>query len=67
MGKTILNNNYLNNDVKSLTKSLCESQSNNTNDMINKNQIKTALNKIVSDLDDIVCVSIKCLEVCRHV
>ena len=58
MGKTIFNN--LNDEVKSLIKSLCESQSNNTNDTINiiyKNQIKKAINKIVSDLDDNVCIN----------
>lgn len=58
MGKTIFNN--LNNEVKSLIKSLCESHSNNTNDIINiinKNQIKKAINKIVSDLDDNVCIN----------
>jgi len=38
MVKTIFNN--LNNEVKSLIKSLCESQSNNTDDIINKNKIK---------------------------
>jgi len=61
MGKTIFNN--LKNEVKSLIKSLCESHSNNTNDIINiinKNQIKEAINKIVSDLVDLdnnVCIN----------
>jgi len=58
MGKTIFNN--LNNEVKSLIKSFCGSQPNNTNDIINiinKNQIKKAINKIVSDLDDNVCIN----------
>jgi len=41
MEKTIFNN--LNNEVKSLIKSLCESQSNNTNVIINKNKIKNAM------------------------
>ena len=58
MGITIFNN--FNNEVKILIKSLCESHSNNTNDIMNiisKNQIKMAINKIVSDLDDNVCVN----------
>jgi len=58
MGKTIVNN--LNNKANNLIKSLCESQSNNTNDIvniINRNQIKKAINKIVSDLDDNLCIN----------
>lgn len=55
MGKTIFNN--LNNDVKSLIKNLCESQSINTNDINNKNRIKKEINKIVSELDDNVCIN----------
>jgi len=55
-GKTIFNN--LNNEVKSLIKMLCENQLNNTNDIINKNQIEKAINKIVRDLDDnVLCIN----------
>lgn len=45
MWTTIVNN--LNNDVKSLIKSLSESQANDTNDIINKNQMNKAIKKIV--------------------
>ena len=55
MGKTIFNN--LNNKGKSLIKSLCEKSSNNTNDIINKNQLKTAINKLVNGLDGNVCTN----------
>jgi len=36
-------------------KNVYESQSNNIINIMNKNQIKKALHKIVSDLDDNVC------------
>lgn len=36
----------LHNEVKSLTKNLCESQSYDTNDISNKNQIKKAIKEI---------------------
>lgn len=55
MGKTIFNN--LSNDAKSLITSLCENQSNNTNDTVNNNQIKKAINKIVNELDENVCIN----------
>lgn len=55
MGKTIFNN--LNNKGKSLIRSLCENQVNNTNDIINKNQLKTAINKLVNELDENVCIN----------
>jgi len=35
----------------------CESQSNNTTDIVNKNQFKKAINEIGSDLDDNVCIN----------
>jgi len=54
MGKTIFNN--LNNDIKSLIISLCGSETNKSNDIINRNQIKKSINKIVSDLDESVCI-----------
>jgi len=59
LGKTIFNK--LNSGVKSLINSLYESQfnitSSITNDAINKNEIKKAINKIISDLDDNVCIN----------
>lgn len=55
MGKTILNN--LNNKIKSLIKRSRESQTNNTNDILNKYIIKKALNKIISEIDDNACIN----------
>jgi len=54
MRKTIFNN--LNNDTKSIIISLCESETNNSNHIINRNQIKKSINKIVCDLNDNVCI-----------
>jgi len=36
--------------------SLCESKFNNSNDTINKYEIKKSINKIVNDLDENVCI-----------
>lgn len=55
MSITIFNN--LNIEVKSLIKNLYETRSNNTNDIIIKNQIKKkTINRIVSELDENVYV-----------
>lgn len=51
MSKTIFNN--LNKEVKSLLKNLCETHSNNTNDIVIKNQIKKTIDRIVSELNDV--------------
>jgi len=64
MSKTIFNN--LNKEIKSLIKNLCETHSNNTIDIIIKNQIKNSINGIVSKLDEYVLIKLQKVIMCKY-